>query len=97
MHATANNHSLAEGQPWLGAVPVHEFVDGVAIAALGIRAGQAIENRRLRDFKIRQSQDGFCSASSSARPPGFVHTDCEADDGACHRLGLAYLIGGNLA
>ena len=30
---------------WLGAVPVHKFVNRVAIAALSIRARQAIENR----------------------------------------------------
>jgi hypothetical protein len=60
VHAVADNHSLAKRQPWFGAVPVHKFVNRVAIAALSIRAGQAIENRGLRDFKIWQSQDGFC-------------------------------------
>ena len=40
MHALENNHSLAERQPWVGAVPVHEFVNGVAIPALGIGAGE---------------------------------------------------------
>jgi hypothetical protein len=52
MYAIADNHSLAERQPWLGAVPVHEFVNGVAVTALGIRAGKAVENGGLRDFKI---------------------------------------------
>ncbi len=53
MHAIANDHSLAEGQPWIGAIPVHEFVARMAMARLGIRAGKTIENGVLRDFSIR--------------------------------------------
>ena len=57
MHPIANDHRLVEGEPWLGAVPVHEFVDGVAIAPLRIWARQTVENRGLRDFKVWKPQD----------------------------------------
>jgi hypothetical protein len=38
MHPVANDHHLIEREPWLGAIPVHEFVDGVALAPLRIWA-----------------------------------------------------------
>jgi hypothetical protein len=63
MHPITNNDSLAERQAWLGAVPVHKFINGVAIAALSVRARQAIENRGLRHLKIWQSQDRFCNGA----------------------------------
>lgn len=52
VHPITDDHCLTERQPWLGAVPVHEFVNCMAIAALRVRAGKAVENRGLRDFKI---------------------------------------------
>jgi hypothetical protein len=52
MHPIANDDRLAEGQPWLGTVPVYEFVYGVAIAALRIWARQTIENGGFRNFKV---------------------------------------------
>lgn len=63
MHPIANDHRLVEGEPWLGAVPIDEFVDGVAIAPLRIWARQTAENRGFRDFKIWQPQDRFGGAS----------------------------------
>src|SRR5258707_6196894 len=63
VHPVAEDNSLAERQPRLRAVPVHEFVDGMTIAALGVRAGEAVENRGLRDFKVREWQDRFYGAS----------------------------------
>jgi hypothetical protein len=53
LRGNPNPFRASDAQPWLGAVPVHEFVDGMAIATLGIRSGKAIENGGLRDFKIR--------------------------------------------
>jgi hypothetical protein len=52
MHPIANDNSLVEGESWLGAVPIHEFVDGVAIPPLRVWARQTAENRGLRDFKV---------------------------------------------
>ena len=64
VHPIPNDHCLAEGKPRFGTVPIHEFVDGVAIAPLRIRARQTVENRELRDFKIRQPQDRLGDSSS---------------------------------
>jgi hypothetical protein len=44
VHPVADDYSLAERQPWLGALPVHRFVNRMAIAALSIRARQAIHH-----------------------------------------------------
>jgi hypothetical protein len=33
MHPVPNDHRLIEGEPWLGAIPVHEFVYGADSAA----------------------------------------------------------------
>jgi hypothetical protein len=63
VHPIPNDHCLAEGKPRFGAVPIHEFVDGVAIAPLRIRARQTVENRGLRDFKIGQPQDRLGDSS----------------------------------
>lgn len=52
MHSIAHDNGLAEGQSWLGAVLIHEFVDGVAIAPLRIWARQTAENRGLGDFEV---------------------------------------------
>ena len=59
MHPVADDYSLAERQSRLRAVPLHEFVDGMAIAALSVRAGKAVEDGGLRDFEVWQSQDRF--------------------------------------
>jgi hypothetical protein len=44
VHPVADDYSLAERQSRLRAVPLHEFVNGMAIAALSIRAGEAVED-----------------------------------------------------
>jgi len=53
MHSIANDNRLIEREPWLGAVPIHEFVDRVAITPLRIWARQTVENRGLGDFEVR--------------------------------------------
>jgi hypothetical protein len=52
MHSIANDNRLVEGEPWFGAVPVDEFVDGVPIPSLCIGARQTAQNRGLRDLKV---------------------------------------------
>jgi len=44
------------------AVPVYEFINGMAIAALSVRAGETVENGGFGDLDIRQSQDRFGDA-----------------------------------
>lgn len=48
MHSVPDNHGLAERQPRLGTIPIHELVNRVPVAALSIGAGKAIEDRRFR-------------------------------------------------
>ena len=57
------DYCFAERQSWFRAVPVHELVNGVEIAALSVRAGKAAENSGLRDFKVWQSQDRFTNGA----------------------------------
>ena len=52
MHLIAKDNRPVEGEPRLGAVPIHEFVDGVAIAPLRISARQTAENRGLDDVEV---------------------------------------------
>ncbi len=48
VHPVADDNRLAERQPWFGAIPVHKLVNGMVIATLGVRAGQAVEDRGFR-------------------------------------------------
>ena len=57
MHSVPEDHRFAERQARLGAVPLHEFVNCMAIAALGIGARKAVEDRGFRGFEVGQSQD----------------------------------------
>jgi hypothetical protein len=57
MHSVPDDHRLAERQSRLGAVPLDEFVNSMPIAALGIGAGKAVEDRGFRGFEVGQSQD----------------------------------------
>jgi hypothetical protein len=52
MHPVTDDDSFAERQSRLRAVPLHKFINGMAISALSIRAGEAVENGRLRDFEV---------------------------------------------
>ena len=45
MHPVTDNNRLAERQSRFRAVPVHEFIYGMTIAALSVRAGKTAENR----------------------------------------------------
>jgi hypothetical protein len=53
VHPIADDDRLANGQPGLRTVPIYEFVEGVAIAPLRIWTRQTIDNRGLRNFKVR--------------------------------------------
>jgi len=57
MHPVPDNHGLAERQPRFRAVPIHEFVDRMPVTALSIGTREAVEDDRLCDLEIRQSQD----------------------------------------
>ncbi len=59
MHSISYDHGLAERQSRLGAVPLHEFVNCMPIAALSIGAGKTVEDRGFRGFEVGQSQDRF--------------------------------------
>jgi hypothetical protein len=50
MHSIANDNRLVECESWLGAIPIHELVDGMSIAPLRIGTRQTGENRGLGDF-----------------------------------------------
>jgi hypothetical protein len=57
VHPVTDDNRFAERQSRLRAVPVYEFIDGVAIAPLRIWTRQAIDNCGLRNFKVRQPQN----------------------------------------
>src|SRR5712692_3815242 len=59
VHPVTDDNRLAERQSRLRAVPVHEFINGMAIAALSVRARETVENRGSGDLEIWQSQDRF--------------------------------------
>src|SRR5260370_31881329 len=59
VHSVTDDYSLAERQSRLRAVPVNEFINGMAIAALSVRAGETVENGGFGDFEIWQSQNRF--------------------------------------
>jgi hypothetical protein len=44
VHPVTDDNRFAERQSRLRAVPLHKFVSGMAISALSIRAGEAVEN-----------------------------------------------------
>ena len=52
--SVAQYHGAVEGQARLGAVPLDEFVNSMPIAALGIGAGKAVEDRGFRGFEVGQ-------------------------------------------
>jgi hypothetical protein len=59
MHPVPGDHGLVESQSRFGAVPVHEFVDGMSVAALSIRAGKTVEDSGFGRLQVRQSKDRF--------------------------------------
>ena len=67
MHSVPDDHRLAERQPRLGAIPLHEFVNRMPIAALGIGTGKAVEDSGFRDFEVWQPQDRFRARRFSLR------------------------------
>src|ERR1017187_7786114 len=63
VHPVTHDNRLAERQSRLRAVPVHEFINGMTIAALSVRVGETVENGRFGDLDIWQSQDRFGDAT----------------------------------
>ncbi len=57
MDTVPEYYNLVEGEAGLRALPVNEFVDGVPVAALGIRTRQAIEHGGLGVVKIGQAKN----------------------------------------
>jgi hypothetical protein len=47
----------------LGAIPIHEFVNRVPVAALSIRTGKAVKDRGFRDIEVWQLQNRSCGAA----------------------------------
>jgi hypothetical protein len=56
--AIAKNHRTVQCGSRLRAVPVNEFVDGMAISALAVTTGQTIKNRGLGELKVGEAQMG---------------------------------------
>src|ERR1035437_8412515 len=63
MHSVPDDHGFAERQPRLGTIPIHEFVNRVPVAALSVRAGEAVEDGGLRDLEVWQSQNRLSEAA----------------------------------
>src|SRR2546427_526455 len=70
VHPVTDDNRLAERQSRLRAVPVHEFINGMTIAALSVWAGETVENSGFSDLQICRRTDlgarrlplrvGFC-------------------------------------
>ena len=56
MHPVPKDNGFAKRQPRLGTIPLHEFVDRVAVAALSIGAEKTVEDSRFRDFEVWQPE-----------------------------------------
>ncbi len=54
VHAVANDHDAIEGQPWLGAVPGDELIDGVLVNAARAWRAEAVEHCQFAMIQIRQ-------------------------------------------
>ena len=67
MHSVPEDYGFAERQPRLGTIPIHEFVNRVAVAALSIGTGKAVEDSGFRDFEVWQPQDRFRGTSFALR------------------------------
>ena len=61
----AEDYGPVEGQTRLRTIPIHELVNGVRVAALGVGAGQAIEYGGSDVLQIGQLEDLFGSPSVS--------------------------------
>lgn len=59
VNAIPENDRPAEGEPGLRAVPVHELVNCVPVAALGVNRTEAVQNRRFRLVQVRQPKNRF--------------------------------------
>jgi hypothetical protein len=94
MHPVTDDNRLAERQSRLRVVPVHEFINGMAIAALSVWA-ETVENGRSGDLEIWQSQDHFGDATlifagwlclHHLWPPGATGSYCSRRMSPCVRV-----------
>jgi hypothetical protein len=53
MNPVTQDNSSAEREPGFGAVPLHEFINGVSVSSLGISGGQAVQNGGFCLIQIR--------------------------------------------
>ncbi len=90
MHSVSEDHRFAERQPWLGTVPIQEFVNRVPIPALSIGTGKAVEDSTLGNLEVWQPQHRFRGPSFGIvlllllhhpwpPPPRLDHPSCAAE------------------
>ena len=60
MHPVPEDHGLGERQPRPGTIPLHEFFDRGALAALSIGAGKAVEELATSRFGSRSTDLAAC-------------------------------------
>ncbi len=61
-------HDVAvEGQAWLRAIPLHEFVDGMIVRSLATLGSQTVQHSRLGLFKVRTdpADPGPCTQAAA--------------------------------
>jgi hypothetical protein len=56
MNTIPEHYGLVEGEARLRAIPVHKFIDGVPVSALGFGASQTIEYGSFGVIQIGQSE-----------------------------------------
>src|SRR5215469_11348149 len=71
VHAVADDHNPVERQPWLGAKPSDELVNGELVDATRGWRAEAIEYCQLAVVQVRQSKNSapivwFCSVCTHA-------------------------------
>jgi hypothetical protein len=61
MNTIPEHYGLVEGEAWFRAIPIHKFIDGVPVSALGFGASQAIENGSFGVIPIGQTENSLRS------------------------------------
>ena len=70
VYAIAHHHDPVESQPWLGAIPGDELIDGILIDAARSWRAETVENGGFAVIEIRQAE---YSATVIRSNSGFVH------------------------
>jgi endonuclease YncB( thermonuclease family) len=66
MRPIAQHHNSVESQARFRTIPVNEFIDGMTITSLGVRAGETIQDCGFGVLEVWQAQDGFCGGAFSS-------------------------------